>query len=133
MSIVSMSPFLRRALVADALISAAAGALMTLGAGLLQELLALPSDLLLVAGGVLFPWAACLMWMARKPAVPRAAVWAVIAINLLWVVDSVWVAAGGSFHPNALGQAFVAVQALAVFVLAELEFIGMRRSVMALA
>ncbi|WP_280155245.1 hypothetical protein [Piscinibacter sp. XHJ-5] len=133
MSLVSVSPFLRRVLVADALISAAAGLLMTLGAGLLQELLALPAALLLAAGLALFPWAACLLWLARRPSVPAAAVWTVIVLNVAWVADSAWVALGGSFQPNALGEAFIAMQALAVLALAELEFVGMRRSSLALA
>lgn len=133
MSLVSVSPFLRRVLVADALVSAAAGVLMALGAGLMQDLLALPASLLLAAGLALFPWAACLLWLARKPAVPAAAVWAVIVVNLAWVADSAWVALGGMFQPNALGQAFIAAQAMMVAVLAELEFIGMRRSPLAAA
>jgi hypothetical protein len=133
MSLVSVSPVLRRVLVADALISAAAGVLMALGAGVMRDLLALPAALLLAAGLALLPWAACLLWLARKPAVPAAAVWAVIVVNVAWVADSAWVALGGMFQPNALGQAFIAVQALAVAVLAELEFIGMRRSPVALA
>ena len=128
MSLVAMSSFLRRALVVDALVSAAAGVLMSLGAGLLAPLLALPPGLLRGAGLVLFPWTAALLWMARRPAVPAAAVWTVIVLNVLWVADSVWVALGGMGMPSALGQAFVAAQALAVVVFAELEFIGMRRA-----
>jgi len=128
MSPVSMNPLLRRSLQADGLISAVAGVIMTLGSGMLADLLQLPSSLLLAAGLVLFPWAACLLWMAGKPAVPRAAVWTVIAINVLWVIESAWVSMGGSFQPNALGHAFIAAQVLGVVVLAELEFMGLRRS-----
>jgi len=128
MSLVAMSPFLRRVLHADAIVSAAAGAAMSLGAPVLAPLLNLPSGLLVGAGVVLFPWAAALAWLARKTAVPAAAVWAVIVLNALWVVESVWLALGGMVQPNALGQAFIAVQALAVVALAELEFIGMRRA-----
>ena len=133
MSLVSMSSLLRRALMADALLSAVAAVVLTLGAGALAQRLALPASLLLGAGLALIPWAACLVWMARKAAVPAAAVWAVIAINVLWVIDSAWVALGGVFQPNALGQVFIAVQALAVVLLAELEFVGMRRSGLAMA
>lgn len=133
MFLVSLSPFLRRVLVADALVSAAAGMLMALGAGWLQDLLALPSGLLLAAGLALFPWAAALLWLAREREVPRAAVWAVIVLNVLWIAESIWVAVGGSFHPNALGEGFIAAQALAVAVLAELEFIGLKRSTVAFA
>jgi hypothetical protein len=128
MSLVAMSSFLRRALLADALVSAAAGAVMSLGADALAPLLNLPAGLLLGAGAVLFPWAAALLWMTRKAAVPSAAVWAVIVLNVAWVVESLWVALGGVTHPNVLGQVFIAVQALAVVVFAELEFIGMRRA-----
>jgi len=127
MSIVSMSPFLRRVLIADALIGVAAGAVMTAGAGALPSLLGLPVSLLMSAGIVLFPWAAFLLWLAGKPSVPRAAVWAVIGCNGMWVIDSVWVSLGGSFEPTALGHAFVAMQALTVAVLAQLEYLGLRR------
>ncbi|HUG26092.1 hypothetical protein [Piscinibacter sp.] len=133
MSTVSMSPLLRRALTADALLSAAAGVLMTLGADWLHGLLNLPVSLFMAAGVAMFPWAGFLLWLTRRAAVPRAAVWTVIAINVLWIIDSAWVAAGGTFEPNALGQAFVAVQALAVLVLVELQFIGLRRSSLAMA
>jgi hypothetical protein len=128
MSLVAMSSFLRRALQADALVSAAAGAAMSLGAPVLAPFLNLPHGLLVGAGVVLFPWAAALGWLAGKTAVPAAAVWTVIGLNAVWVIESVWLALGGMVRPNAFGEAFIAVQALAVVVLAELEFIGMRRS-----
>lgn len=133
MSLVSMSPLLRRALVADALISAAGGVVMALGAGVLEPLLRLPSSLLLSAGLLLFPWAACLLWLARKPAVARGAVWTVIVLNALWIAESIWVGVGGEFAPSGWGQAFIAVQALAVVVFAELEFMGLRRATFATA
>ena len=133
MSVDSMSPFLRRVLIADALISAAAGVVMTLGAGLLNGVLALPVSLLMAAGLALFPWAACLLWLTRKAVVPRAAVWAVIVCNLAWVADSVWVSLGGSFAPSGLGHAFIALQAATVLLLADLEFVGLRRSRVAMA
>jgi hypothetical protein len=128
MSLVTMTPLLRRALQADAVISAAAGVLMTLGSGVLPDLLHLPQSLLFGAGLALFPWAACLLWMASRPAVPAAAVWTVIVLNAVWIVDSAWVSMGGSFQPSLLGHAFIAAQALVVVVLAELEYMGLRRS-----
>ena len=133
MSLVAMSTLLRRALVADASVSLVAGFAMTLGADLLAGWLQLPVPLLLGAGLALFPWAGFLMWLARKPVVPRAAVWAVIAINAVWIVESAWVALGGSFSPNGWGQAFIGAQALGVLVLLELEVMGLRRSSFAAA
>src|SRR5438094_654193 len=123
----------RRCIGADATISAAAGVVMTLGAGLLNGVLALPVSLLMAAGLALFPWAACLLWLTRKAVVPRAAVWAVIVCNLAWVADSVWVSLGGSFAPSGLGHAFIALQAATVLLLADLEFVGLRRSRVAMA
>lgn len=128
MSVVAVSPLLRRALLADASVSAVAGVVMTAGAATLADLLQLPYSLLMAAGLVLFPWAAALFWMARKPELPSAAVWAVIAINVAWIVESAWVVLGGTFAPNALGQAFVVLQALGVAVLAEWEFMGLKRA-----
>ena len=133
MSLVAMSTLLRRALVADASVSLVAGFAMTLGADLLSAWLQLPVPLLLAAGLALFPWSGFLMWLARKPAVPRAAVWAVIVINALWIVESAWVALGGSFAPNGWGLAFITAQALGVLVLLELEYLGLRRSSLATA
>jgi hypothetical protein len=133
MSLVAMSTLLRRALVADASVSLVAGFAMTLGADLLSAWLQLPVSLLLGAGLALFPWAGFLMWLARKPAVPRAAVWTVIAINAVWIVESAWVALGGSFAPNGWGLAFIGAQALGVLVLLELEYMGLRRSTLATA
>jgi len=128
MSVVAVSPLLRRALLADASISAVVGVVLTAAAATLEGLLQLPYSLLMAAGVVLFPWAACLFWMARKPELPRAAVWAVIAINVAWIVESAWVALGGAYAPNALGQTFIVLQALGVAVLAEWEFMGLRRA-----
>ena len=119
MSLVAMSPLLRRVLVADALISAAAGIMMVAGANLLQGLLQLPYSLLMGAGLALFPWTAGLLWLA---------VWTVIVLNVVWVADSAWVAFGGSYTPNTLGLAFIGLQAVMVAVLAELEFTGLRRA-----
>jgi hypothetical protein len=133
MSLVAMSPLLRRALTADALVSLAAAFAMTLGADFLSAWLQLPTPLLLGAGLSLFPWAGFLMWLARKPAVPSAAVWTVLAINALWIAESAWIALGGQFSPNAWGLAFIAAQGLAVLVLLELEFMGLRRSGLAAA
>jgi hypothetical protein len=128
MSTIAMSSFLRRVLTADALISAAAGVVMVAGAELLHGVLQLPVALLIGAGVMLFPWAAALLWLQRKAVVPRAAVWAVIALNLAWIAESLWVAFGGRFAPSGFGVAFILLQAAVVAVLAELEFTGVRRA-----
>ncbi|BBK36449.1 hypothetical protein STAQ_15270 [Allostella sp. ATCC 35155] len=119
--------FLRRALQADAAVSAASGLLMALAAGPLSGLLGLPAALLLPAGIVLLPYAALLLWLAGRPVPSAGGVWLVIAANVLWAIDCVLVLVAGWFQPTGLGVAFVAVQAVTVLLFAELQYIGLRR------
>jgi len=120
--------FLRRVLWADAIVSAVVGAVMALGANVLQALLGLPSSLLVLAGVALFPYAAYVAWLATRAAVPRAAVWLPIVVNVAWAIDCGFVLFGGGFRPSWLGQAFVAMQIVTVLLFAELEFIGLKRA-----
>lgn len=128
MTTVQPSPLLRRVLQLDALVSGAAGLLMTLGAGPLSSLLALPAALLIGAGLSMLPWCAVLLWLARRETLDRRAVWAVIAVNAVWVVDSLLLLVSGWVQPTLLGQTFVIAQALAVVLFAELQFFGLKRS-----
>ena len=125
---IPMSVFLRRALLADALVSAAVGAVMALGATALQDLLGLPAALLMLAGAAMFPYVAYLLWLMRRAAVPRAAVWAPIVLNLVWAIDCAWLLLGGSVRPTGLGEAFIAMNIVTVLVFAELEYMGLRRA-----
>lgn len=59
---------------------------------------------------------------------PKLAVWAVIAINAVWAIDSIALLFTGWVSPNLLGQAFVVVQAVSVAVIAELQYLGLKRS-----
>ena len=127
-NLIQPSLFLRRVLFADAAASAVVGAVMSLGAGILQRLLGLPASLLTIAGVALFPYATYLVWVATRRELPRAAVWVPIVLNLVWAVDCVFVLAAAGLSPTLLGEAFVAVQIVTVLVFAELEFIGLRRT-----
>ena len=127
-SLIQPSLFLRRVLFADAAVSAAVGAVMALGAGVLQRLLGLPAPLLMIAGVALFPYAAYLVWLATRGELPRAAVWVPIVLNLVWAIDCVLVLSAAGPSPTLLGEAFVAVQIVTVLAFAELEFIGLRRA-----
>ncbi|MEP7294754.1 MAG: hypothetical protein ABI702_01100 [Burkholderiales bacterium] len=120
--------FLRRVLFADAGVSAAVGAVMAFGGGVLQRLLGLPASLLVIAGAALLPYAAYLVWLATREAVPRAAVWMPIALNVLWAADCLGVLFAAGLSPTWLGEAFVAIQIVTVLVFAELEFVGLRRA-----
>ena len=120
------TPFLRFALLGDAAASGATGLL--LAAGALAPLLGLPEGLLRVAGLVLLPYAAFVAWLGarRDGGVPRGAVRAVVAINLLWALDSVLLLALGPVSPNGLGTAFVLAQAMVVLGFAAVQWTALR-------
>jgi hypothetical protein len=119
--------FLRRVWWADAAVSAVVGAAMAGAAGLLAELVGLPARLLAVAGLSLLPYAAFLAWLATRQAVPRAAAWAPVLLNVVWAIDCV-VLALMQAEAMPLRVGFIAVQAVTVLVFAELEFTGLRRA-----
>lgn len=121
------SRLLRQALLADAAMSGAAGLLMATAAAPLGGLLDLPVALLRGAGLVLLPFAAFLGWLAGGRSLTRTTVRLVVAVNVLWTVESLALLAGW-LAPNTLGTAFVLVQALAVALLAMAQHQGLRRS-----
>jgi hypothetical protein len=119
--------FLRRVLAIDAVSSGAMGLGLVLLAPALAAILGLPAELLREAGWVLLPFAAFVGFLALRQQVSRPGVWIVIALNALWVIDSVLLLVAGSVEPNALGYTFVIGQAIIVGVFAELEYFGLRR------
>ena len=127
-NLIQPSAFLRRALMADALVSAAVGAVMALGAAALRGVVGIPSSVLMLAGLALLPYAAYLLWLATRAAVPRGAVWVPIVLNVLWAIECLLFTFNASPPPTLLGEAFIAVQVIVVLVFAELEFIGLRRA-----
>ncbi len=127
MSINQSSSFLRYALIGDAVASGATGLLMAAGAGLLTGILGLPHMLLQSAGLVLLPYAAIVAFLGTRPAIMTAAVWMVIAANVLWSVESMILLMSDWVSPAGLGYAFVIFQAAVVLAFAVLQFIGVRR------
>lgn len=120
------TPFLRFALLGDAAASGATGLLLAAGAGALASLLGLPEGLLRVAGLLLLPYAAFVAWAGTRDGVPRNAVRAVVAVNLLWALDSVLLLAFAPVSPNGLGVAFVLAQALVVAGFAAMQWTALR-------
>lgn len=127
------APLLRFALIADAAASGAMALMLAFGADPLAPWLGLPEALLRNAGLFLLPYAALVGFIASSAVINKALVWAVIVVNAVWVIDSIALLVGGWISPNWLGMLFVAAQAVAVGVFAELQFVGLRRSESALA
>ena len=119
--------FLRLALLADALVSGATGLLAFAGASFLDTLLGLPTELLRYAGLSLIPYAAIVAYVGTRPSVSRAAVWAIVAYNALWAIDSIVLLASGTVAPSALGYAFVIFQAAVVAGFAGLQVVALRK------
>ena len=111
---------IRTILGLDALTCLGAGAVMSLGAGLLAGPTGLHPNLLLVAGLSLFPVAALFGWMAKTALLNGPLVLLAVVGNVGWVAASIVVLL--MTEPTLFGTAFVLAQALAVAVLAWLEF-----------
>ena len=128
MSINASVGFLRRVLFADALSSAAMGVVLCLFNDQAASILNVPAELLSQAGFGLLPFAAFVAFVASRAIPSRTAVWIIMALNAVWIVDSVLLLFGGWVQPNLLGQAFIVTQAVFVLVLTELEYMGLKRS-----
>jgi hypothetical protein len=129
---INPSVFLRRAILADAIFSGASALLLTFGAAL-APLLNLPEALLRETGLFLIAYAALVGWLGTRQSMPKALVAIVIAGNAAWTIASIALLFSGAVTPNLLGEAAVAIQAIAVGAFAELQYIGLRRSGGALA
>jgi hypothetical protein len=125
---INPSLFLRRAILADAIFSGISAVVLTFGAGTLAPLLNLPEALLRETGLFLIAYAALVGWLGTRSSMPRVLVGIVIAGNAAWTLGSIALLFSGAVMPNLLGEAFVAIQAVATGVFAELQYIGLRRS-----
>lgn len=125
---IASSPFLRRALAADAVASGAVGVLLAFGGATLQSLTGLPAALTEPASYFLIAYAAFVGFLGLRATLPAAAVWLVIVGNAIWALESLMLLAMGWAQPTLVGNAFVIGQALAVAAFAELQLMGLRRS-----
>jgi hypothetical protein len=79
-------------------------------------------------GLFLVAYAAFVGWLGTRATMLRALVMIVIAGNAAWTLASIALLFSGAVTPNLLGEAAIAMQAIVVGVLAELQYIGLRRS-----
>jgi hypothetical protein len=130
---INPSVLLRRAILADAIFSGASALLLTFGAGALAPMLNLPEALLRESGLFLIAYAALVGWLGTRQSTPKALVLIVIAGNAAWTIGSIALLFSEAVTPNLLGEAVVAIQAIATGAFAELRYIGLRKSGGALA
>lgn len=120
--------FLRRVLRFDAATCVATGLGLIVFAGFVARMLEIPSALCLAAGAVLLAFGAAVGYVGGRRDLYRPAVWWIAALNGLWAVVSVVALLAGWLDPNILGAAFVVIQAVVVALIAELQFLGLRRA-----
>ncbi|MEO5738665.1 MAG: hypothetical protein ABIQ82_14565 [Variovorax sp.] len=129
MSAFTSSPrFLPRVMWADAVSCAGSGALQLAFTAAMARLTGLPAELLLGTGVFLMGYAVAAAWMATRLAPPRTLIGLVVFCNFGWAAGCVALLASGAVPVTMLGVAWVAVQALTVVVLAELQWLGLRRT-----
>ena len=119
---------LRLALKLDAVASGALGAILLVTATVLDDLLGIPLGLLVPVGLFLLAYAAFVWVVGSRPRINRKAAWTVVALNFVWVADSVVVVLAGPFPLTGLGVTFILAQAAAVVLFADLQFLGLRRA-----
>jgi hypothetical protein len=127
MSLAASPRFLRTVFLADAASCAGTALLQLAAAGTLAGLLGLPLQLLVASGLFLIPCTALAGWIALQQPLPRAAAWVMVAGNWAWVAGCVALLVEG-VATTAWGRAYLGVQAVAVAVLAELQWMGLRRT-----
>ena len=118
---------LRRVLGFDALSGAATGALHLLLASVLAAWLGLPEALLQASGVAIFAFVALAGWLALQASPPRGPLLLIVLLNAAWALGCLWLAFGHAPGPTPLGVVYLVVQAAAVIVLAELEWMGWRQ------
>ena len=125
--IIRVSNFLRYVLWADAATCLAFGLLLTIGAGFLESLLGLPANLMFYAGVSLFPFTAFVLFTTTQKSISKTAIWIIICVNILWIIDSFLLLFLG-YNINNLGSAIVILQALGVLIFTITEFFLMQKS-----
>ncbi len=118
---------LRTALRLDAVVTGANGAAYLIAAEPLADLLGMSPAVLRVLGIVLVAFAAAVAVTGARDAIPRPAVFAIIAVNAAWAVGSIVLAAAGWDSPTTAGTVWIVAQALVVAGFAELQAAGLRR------
>jgi hypothetical protein len=119
---------LRYTLRGDAIVSLIAGAICLADAQVLAPLLGVRPPLALeILGAALALYGAFLFYAAAQAQINRRIVVAAIVLDLLWVLDSAIVLVSGWLPLTSAGMWVIGLVAVAVLLIAELKFFGLRR------
>lgn len=128
MTTIPTAGLLRTALGLDAVMSGATAIALVAASGPIAAITALPATLLLVCGLLFLPYTALLAWGLTREFLPRWLVWVLAVGNALWAVECALLPLLGIVTPNGWGIAFLAVQAVAVAVFAQMYLTALRRA-----
>lgn len=121
------STLLRRALQGDAIFGAISGVALLAASGPLSALLGIPAIALLVVGAILVPYAAFLWYQATRPQISLRVAWAVVFLNIDWVIMSAVLLFSNLVPLTPLGWWDVLIVAVVVAAFAEAQYFGIRR------
>ncbi len=119
---------LRTVIAVDAVVCGLSGAGLALDAGLVAGPVGLPAAVLQPLGEGLIAYALLLAWLATRPSLPRAVVWTLVALNVAWAVESVMLPVLGWAQPSGVGLTLLLVQAAGALLVADLQFLALRRA-----
>ena len=119
---------LRTVIAVDAAVCGLGGAALALDAGLLAPIAGMPASVLQPLGLFLIGYAAVLAWLASRVELPRTVVWTLVAFNLAWAVESLMAPPLGWAQPTGVGLALIIVQAIGALIVADLQFLALRRA-----
>ena len=122
------SNLLRYTLRGDAILSIATGAICLADAQPLATLLGIQSPLALeIVGAALALYGAFLFYTAAQAQLSRRIVIAAIVLDVIWVIDRAILLVAGWLPLTSAGMWAIGLIAVAVAVVAELKFFGLRR------
>lgn len=126
-SLAARASLLRRAIQADGAFSILSGLGCLAGAGWLAAQLGVPPVAMYVLGAVLLGYAVFLFAVAAREPISRRAVIAALALDVVWVLDSIVLLATGWLALTTTGWWITVVVALLVADFGALKYAGLRR------
>src|ERR1700737_4462892 len=120
---------LRLVLRLDALTCGVSGVVLLIDGPMLADQLGTPLGVLQPLGVLLVAFAATLWAVEARLGMNERAVWAVIILNGVWVAASLLAVLLGWLPLTGLGTGLVIAQAALTALVADLEFVGLRREV----
>ncbi|MCB1554739.1 MAG: hypothetical protein KDJ14_13105 [Xanthomonadales bacterium] len=125
---ITLLPLLRLALRLDGAVSSLAGVLTLALSEWMATELGAPPNAVVALGVFMLAYGLSLLLLARTQAASPILLWGIVIGNALWAAASVALAFSSLIAPTTPGLVVLIGQAVAVFGLTEMQFIGLRRS-----